>query len=59
MNEEFDEDESEGVGSQVLADLIVKEAVEHFVVEELEEEHERDREDEEVQDVVKEEVVVP
>ena len=41
MDEELDQDESEGVGSQVLTDLIVEEAVEQFVVDELEDDHER------------------
>ena len=44
LDEQLDEDESEGVGSQVFANLVLKEAVEHFVVEELKENHERHRE---------------
>ena len=59
LDEELDEDESEGVGPEVLADLVLEEAVEDPVVEELEQDYERDGEDEKVQQIVQEEVVVP
>ena len=59
MDEELDEDESEGVGSEIFADLVVEEAVEQFVVEELQQNHQRHWEDEEVEQVVKEAVVFP
>ena len=59
LNEDFDEDQPEGLGSEVLADLVVEQAVEDFVVEELEHKHEGHREHKEVEQVVEEQVVVP
>ena len=40
LDEELDQDQSEGVRSQVFADLVVEETVEHFVVDKLEGHHE-------------------
>ena len=58
LNQQVQQDEAEGIGPQVLADLVVEEAEQDSVEEEAHEKGQGDGEDEEIQDVV-EEVVVP
>ena len=59
LNQQVQQDEAEGIGPQVLADLVVEEAEEEPVEQEAREKSQGDGEEEEVQDVVEEEVVVP
>ena len=59
LDQELEEDEFEGVGSEVFADLVVEGEEEKSVEEELDDQGQGDGEDEEVEDRIKKDIVVP
>ena len=59
LDEQVEQDEAEGIGSEILADLKLEEAVEGSVVDEPENQGERDGDQQVVEDVVQQGIVLP